>query len=228
MNALTVHASIVLGSRVSLRAAIALALSALLFGIPARSQPTPSVVPEPVDPDGIPWPVRVGRRVVELRTKIPTVDRVVLVPDEATFLAAIQDWSLAGRWPILIDDDRYAPLFIERFQPAEIVRLPAVGTALPAGTELRTAMSEAIAPAWNAPDARSLPAVWKRLNWTPPGVVLTWENDPAWLAAVALAADRGQPLAFLPGDYGEVNGTFLDPLQWNQLNSQILDAVEAT
>jgi len=28
--------------------------------------------------------------------KIPTIDRIVLVPDQATFLAAIEHWSLKG------------------------------------------------------------------------------------------------------------------------------------
>lgn len=167
-------------------------------------------------------------RVAELREKVPTVNRVVLVPDEATFLAAIGQWSLAGRWPILIDDDRYAPLFLNRFQPAEVIRLPAVGTSLPSGEALRAQMQAAIAPAWNAPDANSLPAVWQRLNWTPPGVVFTSELDSAWPAAVALAADRGQPLKFLSGDFGAPDSDLTDTLRWNQLNGAIERGVEET
>ncbi|MEM9155768.1 MAG: hypothetical protein AAGB13_12165 [Cyanobacteria bacterium P01_F01_bin.33] len=211
----------------SLRSAIALALCACLLAVPARSQPTPSATP-PTEPDNPPWPIRVGLRIAELRQKVPTVDRVVLVPDEATFLAAIQQWSLAGRWPILINDDRYTPLFLQRFQPAEVVRLPAVGTPLPAGENLREAMQNAIAPAWNSPDARSLSAVWRRLNWTPPGVVFTWERDTAWPAAVALAADRGQPLKFLEGDFGSPNSDLTDALIWNQLNGGVEQGVEET
>jgi len=44
-----------------------------------------------------------------------TIDRIVLVPDQATFLAAIEHWSLKGRWPILIEDEQYTPMFIRRF-----------------------------------------------------------------------------------------------------------------
>jgi hypothetical protein len=58
------------------------------------------------------------------------VDRVVLVPDEATFLQAISEWSLQGRWPILIEDDTYTPMFLRRFQAAEVIRLEATGDRL--------------------------------------------------------------------------------------------------
>src|SRR4028118_409618 len=83
-----------------------------------------------------PWPVQTGLRAAIVRSKIPTVNRVVLVPDEATFLAAIQKWNLKGNWPILIEDDKYAPMFLQRFQPEEIVRLPSIKEQLPKGKQL--------------------------------------------------------------------------------------------
>jgi hypothetical protein len=80
-----------------------------------------------------PWPIQTGLRAAIVRAKIPTVNRIVLVPDEATFLTAIQKWNLKGNWPILIEDDKYAPMFLQRFQPEEIVRLPSIKQQLPKG-----------------------------------------------------------------------------------------------
>lgn len=163
-----------------------------------------------------------GQQIARLRVEVPTVDRVVLVPDPETFLVAISAWSLQGRWPILIEDDRYAPLFLKRFAPAQTLRLPSVRTDgdRPSAAEMRAA----IAAAWNAADPASLGQRWQQLGWQPPGVVATATDDPAWPAALALAADRGQPLVFLDGDYGTPNGT-LTPSQWQRLNQEVERAV---
>lgn len=168
----------------------------------------------------LPWQVQTGLRVISLRTRVPTVDRVVLVPDQVTFLAAIQQWSLSGRWPILIEDQQYTRMFIQRFQPQEIVRLPAVQQSLATGQELRQQMLSASAAAWSPVKGESLTQTWQRLGWQPPGVVITSEQDPAKLAAVALAADRGQPLAFLERDFGSPNQT-LNPTQWHFLQTGV-------
>ncbi len=174
-----------------------------------------------------PWYVQSGLRIATLREKVPTVDRVVLVPDEATFLAAIGEWSLEGRWPILIEDDRYAPMFVRRFQPAETIRLPAVKTPLPEGNQLRQAMQQAVAKAWNVRDSEFLKGKWQELGWEPPGVAIASASDPAWPAAVALAADRGQPLVFLEGDFGKPNDT-LAPEDWWNLKAEVERVVENT
>lgn len=174
-----------------------------------------------------PWPVQLGLRVATLRAQVPTVDQVVVVPDSATFLAAIQQWSLKGRWPILIDDSKYTPLFIQRFQPAEVIRLPSVKQALPQGKALRELMQQAVASAWDATDLQSLKETWLQLGWEPPGVVITSETDPAWPAAVALASDRGQPLVFLDKDFGKPNDT-LQQAQWQELATSVREAVKTT
>lgn len=174
-----------------------------------------------------PWYVQSGLRIATLREKVPTVDRVVLVPDEATFLKAIEEWSLEGRWPILIEDERYAPMFVRRFQPAEIIRLPAVKTPLPKGNKLRKAMQQAVAKAWNVRDSDFLRGKWEDLGWEPPGVAITSVSDPAWPAAVALAADRGQPLVFLEGDFGKPNDTLYLEDWWN-LKAEVERVVENT
>ncbi|MGB8691337.1 MAG: hypothetical protein WCD53_29000 [Microcoleus sp.] len=174
-----------------------------------------------------PWAVQTGLRVNILRDNIPIVNRIVLVPDEATFLAAIQKWNLKGHWPILLEDNKYTPMFLKRFQPAEIVRLPSIKQQLPKGQKLQQLMLNASAAAWNATNTQTLKAKWTELGWEPPGVVITSENDPARIAAVALAADRGQPLVFLEGNFGKPNDT-LNQQQWQTLQTAVTTAVEST
>ena len=174
-----------------------------------------------------PWPIQTGLRAAIVRSKIPTVNRIVLVPDEATFLAAIKKWNLKGNWPILIEDDKYAPMFLQRFQPQEIVRLPSIKQQLPKGKKLQELMLNAAATAWNATDTQTLKAKWTQLGWEPPGVVITSENDPARSAAVALAAAHGEPLVFLEGNFGKPNQT-LNNTVWKTLQRAITKAVEST
>ncbi|MEG4282931.1 hypothetical protein QUB68_07360 [Microcoleus sp. A006_D1] len=174
-----------------------------------------------------PWPVKIGLRTAILRDNIPTVNRIVLVPDEATFLAAIQKWNLKGNWPILIEDKKYVPMFLQRFKPEEIVRLPSIKQQLPKNQKLQQLMLKSAAAAWNATDAQTLKAKWQELGWEPPGVVITSENDPARIAAVALAAARGQPLVFLEGNFGKPNDN-LNEAQWKNLQTAVTKAVEST
>lgn len=174
-----------------------------------------------------PWPVKSGLRIDILRENIPTIDRLVLVPNEATFLAAIQKWSLQGRWPILIEDKKYTPMFIERFKPAEIIRLPSVKQPLPKGKQLESLIISGLAKAWNAKDIPSLKNTWLQLGWEPPGVVISSIKDPALPAAIALAADRGQPLVFIEGNFGKPNDS-LNFDQWQKLANIVEKAVQTT
>jgi hypothetical protein len=172
-----------------------------------------------------PWAVQTGQRIATLNDRIPTLDRVVIVPNETTFLAAISKWSLKARWPVLIEDKQYTPLFINKFKPAQIIKMPAVEP--PANQNLEQAMLNAVATAWEAKDNSSLRQKWDDLGWEPPGVVFTSAKDPAWPAAVALAADRGQPLIFLENDFGNPNDT-LTTEQWETLKNDIKQGVENT
>lgn len=173
-----------------------------------------------------PWPIQIGLRIATLRANVATVNRVVVVPDEATFLAAIKQWSLQGRWPILIEDSQYTPMFIQRFQPAEVIRLPAVSNR-PTGSQLRESMLSAVAAAWDATDGESLRKTWEQLGWQPPGVAIASSTDPAWPAAVALAADRGQPLVFLEDNFGSPNDR-LNSEQWQSLKTTVQNLVKNT
>jgi hypothetical protein len=178
------------------------------------------------------WPIQLGLRMARLRSNIATVDRVVLVPDQITFLYAIQQWSLRGRYPILIEDKRYTPLFIKRFHPAEVIRLRSLKHRTLSAAAQRQLMFKAEAHAWNVENSQSLNQLalkqqWQKLGWQPPGVVITSINDPASSAAVALAAAWGQPLMFLEDDFGKPNDS-LNPEQWQRLDRSIRKAVADT
>lgn len=185
--------------------------------------------------DELPWPVRPGMRIAGLRGTVPTVDRVVLVPDEASYLHAISEWSLKGRWPVLFEDDVYAPMFIRRFKPMEVVRKSPASTPAPRGESLEQAMLDAVSASWRSDvdaDASTEPpadlqARFEQANWTPPGVVITSSRDPAWPAGLALAADRGQPLVFLDERYGSSNGQVAAD-DWPRLNGEIEALVAST
>ncbi|MBV9386323.1 MAG: hypothetical protein JOZ78_07840 [Chroococcidiopsidaceae cyanobacterium CP_BM_ER_R8_30] len=194
--------------------------------IQLSNTPTPEFI-QPNSIEQLTWATQIGKRITKLRVQIPTVDRVVLVPDAATFLSAIEQWSLQGRWPILIEDEYYTPIFLRRFHPAQVIRLSTVAQPLPEGQTLRQQMLRATAKAWNSEPGELLKKVWQRLGWRPPGVVVTWESDSAWPAAVSLAADRGQPLVFLEGDFGSPNSS-LSPAQWQSLQDNVQQVVEKT
>jgi len=186
-----------------------------------QSSPPP---PIPKSIEVAPWQRQLGNQIRTLRQRISTANRVVLVPDRATFLKAIQQWNRQTRYPILIEDDYYTPLFLNRFQPNEVIRLSSVNHSLP--LNLKPAIQNAVAAAWESED-KSLQQTWKALGWEPPGVVITSVHDPAWVAAVALAADRGQPIKFLDGYYGKVNQT-LSSRGFKNLRQEINFAVEST
>lgn len=201
---------------------------------PGKGQPPP----RQVNLADVPWAVRPGLRIASLRARVPTVDRVVLVPDELTYLEAISEWSLAGRWPVLFDDDVYAPMFIRRFAPAEVIRKPASEATMPRGAELEAALLNIVAAAWwsGQIDETSLdsskappeaPAAFAAADWTPPGVVITSIRDAAWPAALALAADRGQPLAFLDDRFGTPNGS-VSLEDWPRLRTAVESLVAAS
>ena len=93
----------------SLAGVLALAL-ALALPLAARADdPAPRTVQ---------WPGALALRVLGAETNVELIDRVVLVPDEATFLDEIAHWTPVQRWPVLIEDDLYAPLFVRGYAPA--------------------------------------------------------------------------------------------------------------
>lgn len=178
----------------------------LAAGVACAGAQTPENPPDREPPH---WSIALGMRVEQVQRAFPLLDRVVLVPDAATYLDELSRWSLRGRWPVLIEDDKYAPMFIRRFRPAQVLRRQPVPHA--GAPVTRGAIEAAVIRTWGGdPDVDSIPAAFARHGYTPPGVVIASTDDPAWTAAVALAAGRGQPVAWLDGHFGRSN-QMLDP-----------------
>jgi len=186
------------------------------------------------------WASQIGLRMASLRAKIPTIDRVVLVPDRETFLETLRNWNLRGRFPILIDDPQYAPKFIRRFQPAEIIRIPAIKSrpqqiVNKQSKSDRNNLLDTVATTWGVTDYKLLANHWQKLGWNPVGVVITFPSDPAAPAAIALAAAWGQPITFLDDflassaltNLGKPNDS-LDFQTWQTLQAAVEKSVDAT
>ena len=109
------------------------------------------------------------------------------MPDLATWLDEIGRWGMSARWPVLIEDDRYTPLFVRQFKPRRLVRRPSVEWNLPRDPDALKAMARSTAvDAWGGePGNDEIEAVYRRLSWVPPGIVATSFEDPAWPAALA-------------------------------------------
>jgi hypothetical protein len=191
-----------------------LAPGARAGGQPAGREPAP-----------VHWSVALGMRVERVNRSFPTVDQVVLVPDAAAYLEELSRWSPRGRWPVLFEDDHLAPMFIRRFRPAHVIRRgPAAG-----GTAIEQSRLEAtVVGAWGGdPDQERMRPVFDRLGHVPPGVVVASVRDPAWTAAVALAAGRGQPIGWLDESFGRPNQA-IDPRTLSRLQAAVDSLVAAT
>ena len=155
--------------------------------------------------DPPPWFAVLGARVGDLNVRMPVVDRVVLVPDEATFLDELSRWTLRGRWPILFEDDWFAPRFIRAFKPRSVERRASIN-AVADRESLQGSVDRAVARAWDGAEGVTAREAIAATQFTPPGLVITSKDDPAWCAAAALAAWHGQPIHWLEGDQGGLNG----------------------
>jgi len=190
---------------VMMRASILLIGLGVAQIVAAQTQPPPATQPTF---EQLPWPIQLGLRSAKVTEAFPLVDRVVLVPDTATYLDELGKWSPRGRWPVLIEDARFAPMFVRRFKPAQLIRREPV-----AAKELTAAdLDRIVIHAFGGADAvPSIRAVFEAQKYPPPGVVITSLKDPAWTAAVALAAGHGQPIAMLDDSFGgpdeELNAT---------------------
>ena len=171
------------------------------------------------------WAVALGRRVDLVDRAFPLVDQVVLVPDAATYVDELSRWSPQGRWPVLFEDEQLAPMFIRRFQPSRVVRREPAASLPHQAPKKRALIEGVITRTWGAdPATRTVREAFEARGHTPPGVVFTSLNDPAWTAAVALAAGRGQPIAWLEKRFGEPN-RLLAARKFGRLVSRIEELV---
>ena len=112
-------------------------LAFTLFVQPAFAQPPHAPAQPPASQpqqQQLHWGSKLGWRSLQVTQAARVVDRVVLVPDAATYVDEIRKWSTrpdGGRWRVLIEDDVFAPMFVRRFNPAELIRREKVATPLP-------------------------------------------------------------------------------------------------
>lgn len=163
--------------------------------------------------EDLPAPVKLGVRANTTRRRIGVIPTVVIVPDAVSYAAAIAAWSIEPRegdsktvgvrFPVLIDDGSWRARediarFVRAFGPASVVRWSAPeGTAWPGGMEeLKAAIERSAYGAWDAASLEEAKQKWEPLRFRPPGVVVAATADPAWTAALALAAGHGQIFAW--------------------------------
>lgn len=196
---------------------------------PPRTKSPPSADAPAATPEQIPWPILMGLRSANIAAHIPVLDRAVLVPDEATFLDEISRWSPLGHWPVLIEDSRFAPRFIRAFKPKEVLRRTDRVAPLPDDlTARQTLIQQTLVRVWGADPAQvTLPQIYKAINLDPTGLVVTNMSDPAWTAALALAAGHGQLIAFIGGGWG-IPSDVLDAAAFSRLSEAVDGAFRAS
>jgi len=118
------------------------------------------------------------------------VDQVVLVDSERAFLAAIEQWTDDKFWPVLFDDDWLAPMFIEAFEPARVMRFEPDGDA--GAFENDEAMRQRVMLSVHQHNDH----VMKSMSKHParPGLVAMCPTQSVGLGGLALARGRLQPI----------------------------------
>ena len=144
-------------------------------------------------------------RVEAVRTKRRVVPIVALVSDAKGFVGAISRWDVQSYFPVLIDDGtpqtrEDIARFVRAFKPAKVVRFDGAGGVFwPTSTdEQRAYLPHVIAKTLGFPDGAWMKKRAKDGEFKPTGMVITTMTDPAWPAALALCAGRGEMLVMSP------------------------------
>lgn len=190
--------------------------------------------------DAIPPQARLGQRIQKLRDVVSYTSCVVIVSDPHSYIDAISSWSRATRFPVLIDDGSVQgrediARFVRAFAPERVVRWNSPSSTASPGepafnASVTTRVQAAISKVWGVADpdaAKTTIAVkWQDLGHQPPGLVFASPNDPAWTAALPLAAAWGQPLIFLEKpSQGNIDG-FVTPSEADSLEARVQQAAK--
>ncbi len=151
----------------------------------------------------LPWFLQLGESSMQLRARVPVARQVVLVPDAQTLSDEVSKWTPQAQWPVLIEDDVLAPMFIRRFKPKLVLRRSSVGGWSDEGAA--TQMVAAAAAAWGGTGSPRAAATAAGLP-PPSGLIISDPSDSAAVAAVLLSAGRGQDIAWIDGSFGTPNG----------------------
>lgn len=180
----------------------------------AQDQPSPQ--PQQDRPPQVLAARQLGLRAASIRTVQNVIPTVVIAGSPAAYCEAIASWDGSLRFPVLYDDGtpeaaEHIARFVRAFEPDTVVRhesdTPWPGSR--AERELRILRARNRSLALDAsPDTpvaldAELTEWLTRIDYPPPGAVVTDVDDPAWTGALALSAGRLQPL--LPLRLGPFN-----------------------
>lgn len=162
--------------------------------------------------------VKLGRRVETLRQQIRVRPTVVIVPDSASYIQAISRWTLAERYPVLIDngtDEARESIarFVRAFKPKTVLRWSASDEDRQAvwpsaSADRQTSIQNTAAKTWGRDTSEALYAYWKEADFAPPGIIVASTDDPSWTAALALSAFHGQPIIWTSDKPGNPSVTY--------------------
>lgn len=211
----------------------------------AQEQPSPPAAPEQQQ---LPPRVVLGLRAETVRRQLRVRPSVVIVSDTSDYARLIARWSFLERFPVLIDDssDRAREdiaRFVRAFEPASVLRWSSASEARddanpPQGGEVatgplpedpverRAVFDQCAWRAWGATSDQELRGVWEQTHFTPPGVILASPFDPAWTAALALAAGRGEPIIWTESR-PQSPGRVIDPAEFKSLDERLGTALDA-
>lgn len=214
----------------------------------APENPARPSVSQPAADAPIPPALRLGARVQGISRAQRIVPTLVIVPDEASYVAALEVWSTGPngglRFPVLIDDGTWAARiriarFVRGFRPATVLRWQARGdkAKLPVDpAALQARLQSVVNTAWGV-DASSgtspadltkdLAKHWQSVGLTPPGVIAASPKDPTWTAAIALSAFRGQPIVWVDSGISADPAGYIGPDTAERLNRQIVEGLKA-
>ena len=179
---------------------------------------------------------RAGLRADLMRRTQQIVPGVVIVSDARGYLEAVAGWEGQRRYPVLWDDGtRHAreniARFVRAFEPEGVYRFEP-GPEAPAWPRSRddreAAFRRSLARSADeaAPDFDTVLGALRDQGIVSPGIVLTDVDDPAWPAAIALAAARYQPVGFVERP-GPLNPA-LSPDQAGLLEASAQNLAEST
>lgn len=214
-----------------------LLLAPILPAAPASAQESES--PKEEQPGAIETvhpAVLLGRRAGAQLSDRKVAPVLLVVPDPESYSEAVATWTPETFFPVLIDDGSWAAAediarFARAFRPERVERWSAqeaTGRMRPrrAVEGARDLVESALARAWGVePGEKDLTTALID-HWAaggehiPCGVVVTDERDPAWTAALALAAARGQPVMWTTLVKRSVDGS-LTPAEADALCEEI-------
>lgn len=216
-----------------------LALLAVTLTAVAQPADQPATADPPatrrVPIEDLPPIVRLGVRAHLIARTSTVMPSLVIVSSLDDYAKAIAAWTPARRYPVLIDDTSpharaQIARFVRAFAPTRIVRWTAPDPdPWPGDTPaIRARIEAALHSVWNldgSPDPRA--QMLKAINASPilaPGVVVASPADPAWTAALPIAAARTEPIIWV-GTASNPSGV-LPPDQADQLAADIEAALD--